>query len=51
MKNKNQYNRFIQFGNAPVCVYGKTIVRSSLMRGKHSLLMKCWNYFLRKASG
>jgi len=51
MKNKEHYNRFIQFANAPSCVYGNKTVRAYSKRAKHSFLNKCRNYFLRIASG
>ena len=51
MKNQKQYNRFIQLGNAPVCVYGNVLVRATVNRGKHSTLKKAWNFLKRKASG
>lgn len=51
MKNKQQYNRFIQFSNAPVCAYGNTTIRNYSKRVKYALLSKCLGFFLRKASG
>lgn len=51
MKNQKQYSRFIQLGNAPLCVYGNTVVRDYTKREKNSFLTKCWKMFLRKASG
>jgi hypothetical protein len=51
MKNSKQYNRFIQSGNAPVCVYGNVLVRNKLIRGKNNFLNRYWKIILRKASG
>jgi hypothetical protein len=51
MKNKEHYNRFILFANAPVCAYGHTTIRVYSKRVKYALLNKCRNFFLRKASG
>jgi hypothetical protein len=51
MKNQNNYNRFILFSNAPLCVYGNTIVRHSPKRVLQLLLNKCLNYFRSKTSG
>jgi hypothetical protein len=51
MKQKEQYNRFILFGNAPVCAYGNLTIRNYSKRVKYALLNKCRNYFLRRASG
>ena len=34
MKRYNTYNKFILFGNAPVCVYGNVVVRAPYVRRK-----------------
>lgn len=47
MKNSKNYNRFIQFGNAPVCVYGNKMIKLHAHKGK-SFLKRLLEWFLTK---
>ena len=50
MKNSNHYNRFIRFGNAPVCVYGNKTISLSTGRKRKSI-MRLINWMFNKSSG
>ncbi|MEO5642408.1 MAG: hypothetical protein ABIQ40_16655 [Bacteroidia bacterium] len=47
MKNSKNYNRFILFGNKPVCIYGNKKIKLNMNGGKN-FIKRLVKWFLNK---